>query len=337
MAHMKRKLLRLAVHARRHPYVFALIGFVAGVASFLLVDRQEEMAGMIALFVLASWLWLMLETPIRSLLKRLLGWDLPPTLVRFTTQVVHQESFFFVLPFLLITTTWASGQAVFTGVICLAALISVVDPFYFGWLAKKRWLYLGYHTLALFVVLLTSLPLIFQLTTPQSYAIATSLAMLLAFPSLARVITVGGAARAAGLMGLTLTLAATAWFGRLAVPPATLWLTEGQITRTVDRTNRSPGNGLTEISVDRLNSQGIFAYTAIRAPRGLNERVYHQWIHEGQAYDKIALDISGGREAGYRAWTRKNSFPADPKGRWRVQVTTEAGQMIGTIRFRVTD
>ena len=53
--------------------------------------------------------------------------------------------------------------------------------------------------------------------------------------------------------------------------------------------------------------------------------------------DRIALDISGGREAGYRAWTHKRNFPAQPAGRWRVRVVTEAGQMIGMLRFRVTE
>ncbi|MNY78179.1 hypothetical protein D3C86_2183290 [compost metagenome] len=52
--------------------------------------------------------------------------------------------------------------------------------------------------------------------------------------------------------------------------------------------------------------------------------------------DRIALDIRGGREAGYRAWTHKQNFPPNPAGKWQVQVLTEAGQVIGTLRFEVT-
>jgi hypothetical protein len=262
---------------------------------------------------------------------------MPPSLLRFTTQLVHQESYFFVLPFFVISTTWASPQLVFTGVLALAALISIIDPLYYGWLARRRWLYMAYHTLALFVVLLTVLPIIFYLTTAQSYAIATSLAMLLAFPSLTRVITVVGVTRTAGLIGLTMMLAASAWLGRIAVPPVTLRLTQGAITQDVDRESRSPGKGVKHISVQALAEQGIFAYTAIRAPRGLHERIYHEWILDGETYDTIPLDISGGREAGYRAWTHKTTFPDNPRGKWQVRITTEAGQMIGEIRFRVSD
>ncbi|MNT98741.1 hypothetical protein D3C72_2413920 [compost metagenome] len=60
------------------------------------------------------------------------------------------------------------------------------------------------------------------------------------------------------------------------------------------------------------------------------------WRFNGREVDRIALNIHGGREAGYRAWTHKQNFPGNPAGRWQVQVLTEAGQMIGTLRFRVT-
>ncbi|TVP58137.1 MAG: DUF2914 domain-containing protein [Halomonadaceae bacterium] len=337
MAILKQRLLRLGVHLRRHPYLFALIGFIGGIASFALVERQDDMAGLIALFMLASWLLLVLETPVRKLMKWLFRLDMPPSLVRFTTQLVHQESYFFVLPFFLITTTWASSQVIFTALLILAALISIIDPIYYGWLARRRWLFLAYHALALFVLLLTALPIIFHLSTPDSYAIATVVSVLFALPSLLRAIPVGGVKGAASLMAMVVVLGSAAWLGRAAVAPATLWLTEGSITHTVDRQQKSAGEGRQQFNVAQLTEQGIFAYTAIRAPLGLNERIYHQWRHQGQIVDQIPLDIHGGREDGYRAWTRKESFPADPRGQWQVRVKTEAGQQVGQLRFTVTD
>ena len=82
---------------------------------------------------------------------------------------------------------------------------------------------------------------------------------------------------------------------------------------------------------------GLYAYTAINAPRGLDERIYHVWQFNGQEVDRIALDIHGGRKEGYRAWTHKQNFPPDAAGRWQVQVLTEDGQVIGVLRFKVTD
>ena len=48
------------------------------------------------------------------------------------------------------------------------------------------------------------------------------------------------------------------------------------------------------------------------------------------------LDITGGRDAGYRAWSHKLVFPPYPAGKWQVQVVTESGRLIGLTRFTVT-
>lgn len=183
---------------RRYPGVVALFGFVSGVASFVLVDRQAGLAKVVALIMLVSWVWLMLEKPLRRAIHRLFGWDMPPPLLHYATQLVHQESLFFIVPFFFITTTWHSGQAVFTLLLGAAALVSLVDPLYYRWLARKRWLYLAFHSLTLFAALLTALPIMFHLSTPQSYQLALVIAVLLAIPSLGGALPVPGLAPRAG-------------------------------------------------------------------------------------------------------------------------------------------
>jgi len=333
----KWKILKAVAHARRHPYVFAIIGFASGLASFLLVDRQEKAAGLIAVLMLAGWVWLLLEEPIRRFVRLITGFSIPPTLIRFTTQVVHQESFFFVLPFFAITTTWTSPQTLFTVMIGIAGLISIIDPVYHGRLAKHRWIYLAYHCLALSVVLLTALPIIVHLTTWETYAITTALTVVLALPSIIQIVPLGGAVKGAGMVGIVLLLGVLAWVARPAVPPATLWLTDSTITHVVDKNDLAAGRSLRDPSAEAVLERGLYAYTAIRAPRGLHENVYHEWIHEGHAYDRIPLEVTGGRKAGYRAWTHKMVFPPHPEGEWRVRVTTESGQMLGEIRFRISE
>jgi len=287
--------------------------------------------------MLVSWLWLILETLLRQRIAQWFGFELPPPLLRYATQMIHQESLFFVLPFFFITTTWNSGQALFSGLLGGAALVSIIDPLYNKWLAPRRWLFLAYHSLALFAVLLTALPIILKLTTPQSYQLALAAAVLLSFPSLFAIIPVQRWWRGVLLVGLTLALGATGWLARVWVPPATLWLTEVAVSGEFDNRKRAPGQTLELIAVAQLRSQGLFAYTAINAPRGLNERIYHVWRHNGREVERIALDIQGGRKQGYRAWTHKQNFPSDVAGRWQVQVLTEAGQMLGVLRFKVVE
>ncbi|MBF8642200.1 MULTISPECIES: DUF5924 family protein [Pseudomonas] len=320
----------------RYPRLIALAGFVSGVCSFLLVDRQHGFAKVMAIVMLASWLWLMVENVLRQWVTRRFGWNLPPGLFRYATQMIHQESLFFVLPFLFVTTTWNSGQAIFTGLLAAMAVVSIVDPLYYKALSSRRWIFLGYHTLTLFAVLLTSLPIILQLTTTQSYRLALGVAVLLSFPSILVALSIRRLWQWPVVLGLSLMVGGLGWVLRTWVPPATLWLTDVAVTSSFDNLKREPGKSLKKISAVQLRSQGLYAYTAINAPRGLSERIYHVWLHNGDEVDRIPLEISGGREAGYRAWTHKQNFPSDVAGRWQVQIITEDGQMIGTLRFEVT-
>lgn len=339
---LKRTLSRLYALAarliRRYPGMVALFGFASGVASFVLVDRQAGLAKVVSLVMLVSWVWLMLENTLRRAIYRWFGWELPAPLVHYATQMVHQETLFFIIPFFFVTTTWNSGQAAFTTLLGCAALVSLVDPLYYRWLARRRWLYLGFHVLTLFAVMLTALPIIFHLSTPQSYQLALGIAVVLAIPSLGGLFPSGSAwRRAFSVLGLVVVVGAIGWFGRTWVPPATLWLTEVAVTKRLDNAAREPGERVRQLSLAELHGNGLYAYTAINAPRGLKERIYHEWWHEGRRVDRIALNISGGRENGYRAWTHKRNFPGEAVGKWRVRVVTEAGQMIGTLRFRVTN
>ncbi|MQT71814.1 DUF2914 domain-containing protein, partial [Pseudomonas sp. FSL R10-0071] len=126
---------------KRYPGLIALFGFCSGVGSFILVDRQQGMARWIAVILLVSWVWLMLENTLTQWFARVFKREIPPPLLRYATQMIHQESLFFVLPFFFITTTWNSGQLVFTGLLGAAALVTITDPLYYKWLAPRRWLY----------------------------------------------------------------------------------------------------------------------------------------------------------------------------------------------------
>ncbi|AYC30949.1 DUF2914 domain-containing protein [Pseudomonas cavernae] len=333
----KTRLFALLAFVQRYPGLVAAAGFVSGVASFILVDRQAKFAPLIAVLLLISWLWLMLEGLFTRVFARLFGRPIPQPLLRYATQLIHQESLFFVLPFFFVTTTWNSSQALFTGLLGLCGLVTIIDPLYYKWLAPRRWLYLAVHTLALFAALLAALPIIFQLTTSQSYQLALGAAVLLSFPSLLVTFPMQRWWRGLALIGLTLALGAAGWLLRSWVPPATLWLSEVAVTSQLDSHNRAPGESLKQVSAAQLRSAGLYAYTAINAPRGLEERIFHVWRRNGQEVDRIALDIHGGRKDGYRAWTHKQNFPAQVAGRWQVQVVTDNGQLIGVLRFEVTD
>jgi len=329
-------LFRLGALITRWPKLMALVGFISGAASYLLVENREAFAQVIAVLMLVSWLWLVLENWLRAGILRRFGFDIPPTAMRFATQMVHQESLFFALPFFLAVTNWSHGQALFTAVLMLCALISIIDPIYYNHLAPRRPLFVSFHAFALFAVLLIVLPLILYLTTEQTLALALGMALLLSLPSLS-LLSHGNWRRLPMLLLVLLVLGVGIWSVRSWIPPAALQMISIVLTLEIDQEKMVPGEALTQFDMTTLNQNGLYVWTAVRAPRGLKEQIHHVWTHEGTVVDRIHLDIQGGREAGYRAWSHKLNFGAGSAGRWQVRVITDSGQLIGLARFTVTD
>ena len=86
--------------------------------------------------------------------------------------------------------------------------------------------------------------------------------------------------------------------------------------------------------------ESAYAYSAIFAPSGLSTLVLHEWqrydvpTKRWVTTDTLRFSILGGRDGGYRG----NSIKTDPTaGRWRVNVITLHGQLIGRISFTVID
>lgn len=334
-AFLLKLLTRLAKLIQKHPGLVAAFGFASGLASFFLVERNESLAQIIALLMLASWVWLILERWLRAGIIKRFGFKMPPAVMRFATQMVHQESLFFTLPFFLAATTWNHGQAFFTILLLICALISLIDPIYYNWLAPKRGLFVTFHALTLFAVLLVVNPLLLNLNTGQSLILALFLALLFSLPSLRGFLPNGRWWRLPLISLMLLVMATGTWQVRSWIPPAALRMTDISLSQQMDREQRTPGDSIQSIDAASLHQDGLYAWTAVRAPRGLNERIHHLWLLNGKEVDRITLDIIGGRDEGYRAWTHKLNFPTHSEGNWQVRVVTDSGQLIGLVRFTV--
>ncbi len=332
----KALIMCLIALAQRYPWAIALFGFVSGTASYFLVERSTQLAQFLTVLLLLSWLFLIIEKGLRASFSKHFGVEFPPAAIHYLTQLVHQESLFFTLPFFLAVTTWDHGQSVFTLLLMGCALISVIDPLYYQKLAKRRELFLLFHAFALFAMLVVALPIILQLTTTESLAWALLIALLLSLPSLARVFLYEHWWRLPVLILLLLVLAGGLWQSRSWIPPAALRLTEISLSQEVDREKLSHSRDIERISASELK-QGLYAWTAVSAPRGLQDNIHHVWLQNGKEIDRITLEIKGGREEGYRAFSHKTQFPEDPVGRWQIRVVTDSGQLIGLARFTVTD
>lgn len=89
-----------------------------------------------------------------------------------------------------------------------------------------------------------------------------------------------------------------------------------------------------------LPGQSVYVYTSIFAPSGLSTQILHEWQYDDPSTGKwvteatIEYPIVGGRDGGYEGYSQL----LDPApGKWRVQVVTQYGQLIGQISFTVVD
>ncbi|GHB07110.1 DUF5924 family protein [Salinicola rhizosphaerae] len=326
---------RIIARVRPYLWLWPPIAFVLGLLGFFLVNRQQWLGAVLAVGLLLTWVLLIAESLVSKWLSRQ-GRDsgLPRAVATFIAQMVHQETLFFSLPFFLATTIWTSGQALFTGLLIVCAILAILDPLYFGLSNRHRWLYFLLHALCMFVVMLVTLPIMLSLTTGQSLLLSILAMMFFSLPSVIGLLRPSGLVRWLAMIGLLVVLGGTAWIGRTWIPPATLWLSGSALSPAFDTQARTPSGRMT-LTPQQLTSRGLYVYTAIRAPRGLREKIYHVWRHDGEAVERIALIIHGGRDQGYRAWTHKQNFSGDVAGRWQVDVMTATGQRIGSVRFTV--
>jgi len=321
----------------RFRYVWPLVSVSLGLASFLLIERREGMARWLAALLIAGWALILLESMVGRLVARLRPrWGrASPWLMRFLIQGLHQETFFFSLPFFLHTTTWTSPQALFTLAVGSGALISSWDTLYYLRVTARSWSFLAFHAFSVYVAMLVMLPLLLHIDTHDTLAWSAAAVALLAVPSLAEAFGPRGLRLWLLSFGTAALLGGAAWFAKPLIPPATLWVRSAVITRSIDVEARKPGPALQRIALADLGDGGLYAYSAIRAPRGLEEKIYHRWLRDGWEVDRIALHIEGGREQGYRAWTHKQDFTSNPRSDWQVQIVTESGQLIGRVAFRI--
>ena len=318
----------------RWPWLLPAISFAAGWLGFALVQRGEAMARTIATIVLFSWPWLLAVNVLGGWLVRMSGGRLSPKLLDFVTQSLQQEVLFFALPFLVGATQRDVGQIVFTALVAAGALVSTIDPIYHRHIAAHPGMSVAFHAFCTFVASLVVLPMAAAMPLEDALPIAIVISgvwILLGLPRLlASIRDHRWRALVIPALGVVLVLL---WQFRGHVPAAGLSLKNSRITQSLE--GLRPGPVFKRIDVASLRANGAIAFVSIRAPTGLSQTVVFEWWHRGERLDQVTADIQGGSEFGWRTFTRKRSFPQDPRGRWRVDVLTPQGQLICRLLFLV--
>jgi hypothetical protein len=326
-------LRRFARWHQKLPWLLPLTSFIAGWIGFAMVRRGADWARLVAMLALLGWPWLLIEPVVRRLLdrrRRRLG----TFVVNFVSQSLQQELLFFSLPFVIGATQSDVGQIAFAGFVGAAAVVSTIDPLYERLIAKRAARRLLFHAYCSWIAALVVLPMV--LLVPLEKALPMSLAtvvvwLVLTFPLSWHSLR-NWRARTAWLASV-IVVPIVVWELRAQVPAAGLAVTRARITQSIN--GLDPGPGVDSIARSALD-QGVVAFAVIRAPAGLTQTVIFEWHHNRET-ERIPEEIHGGSTSGWRAFSRKQSFPDDVLGAWTVDLLTPQGQLLKRLRFNIVD
>lgn len=130
------------------------------------------------------------------------------------------------------------------------------------------------------------------------------------------------------------------------IPPIPLSLKDAAVGHSVSASNGAYTILMEEESflqrimpgqtIHKKSGGAVAVYTAIFAPGDLKTDIYHHWQRKENgkwvSKDKLSYGISGGRKEGFRGYSIKSDAP---EGKWRVDVETGRGQVLGRVRFKV--
>lgn len=323
---------RAAALMNRVPWLLPLLSFLAGWLSFVMVRRGADLARLIALLALIGWGWLLIEPLVRRAIEKRRQ-RLGNFIVNFVSQSLQQELLFFCLPLLIGATQLDVGQIAFTSLAAIAAVLSTIDPLYERYIAARAARRLTFHAFCSWITALVVLPMVLRLPLERALplsleAVAASLVLTLPL-SLA---SLKGWPRKLGWIAGIVVVPLLLWELRGQVPAAGLAVTSARITQSVE--DLTPGEPVKTLTTAEL-SQGVIAFAAIRAPAGLAQTVVFEWHFRGE-FERIESRIQGGSKTGWRTYSRKQLFPADSRGKWRVDILTPQGQLLKRLQFTVS-
>ncbi len=305
-----------------------------GIGGAVLMHRTPERAWLVVVASIAGWVALV----VFNLAER--AWSRADKTVtkrgaRFalllSNQMAMQQALLFPLPFYVKAANLPHvqlGHVVFFLVYAGALAVVMWDPLFERAMSSVAAAF-ALQAFAVFVGLDMVLPVlglsngVALVVAGAATGIGVPLLVLLLRPRSStvvrdRVVAVSGAVVVVVLLRLAAPL----------VPPAPLELKSVAVGTNVEHRELVGSGGAFD------HPAALYCHSAIAAPLGLKDALVHVWKRDGKPYDAVTLDVRGGRQAGFRTWSRET---APKPGRYRCTVETSSGQVLGGVSVDVRD
>ena len=251
--------------------------------------------------------------------------------VNFFNKNLYQQVLFFILPIYYGSATLTSGNFIFVVLLAISALLSTLDVVYDRHLSVRRSLTALFFAFNLFALINVMLPVLWSIGNNWATRVSAILAALGFLTILAPFSEIKR--RQYAFAGVTiLSLVVVAEWARPFIPPAPLHLVAGQFGAGYQAESKSLEPVLTVAGPGR--DRRLHVITAIKAPLGLRETVQHRWYKNSRlVWASPFIQVTGGREQGFRLWTNYQFDVLEPGAVIRVDAVTEGGQLIGRARL----
>ena len=304
----------------------------SGTGTLLLFRRGIEYFPWFVGYLLLLWLSaVVLAHSRRALAAR--GRRVVGLVVDYTVQTLTHGLLLFLLPIYYASTTLTSRNVSFLVLLAAAALLTTIDPWYRRTIARFQWVELFLFGFGLFASLNVAFPLL-RVRSSWGLHLSGFLSVLALTPVFRRPgIPWRNAILRVGVCSISTAI--LLWPVRDWIPPVPLRLARATLAKDV--TDLEPDLPISQISAADLREWGTLAcFTAVDAPAGLREPIYHVWRRNGAVVARVALSpIRGGRLGGFRTYSRKLDLGEGPAF-WSVDVLTAHDQLIGRVFLTVT-
>jgi len=251
--------------------------------------------------------------------------------VNYFNKNFYQQVLFFILPIYFGSATASSGNFIFVLLLAISAVLSTLDVVYDRHLSVRRSLTACFFAFNLFALINVMLPVLWSIGNGWATRVSAVFAAL-GFATIFQPFSQVRHRQYIVAVGTALLLLALVELLRSYIPPVPLRVRAGQFGGDYQPETKSVAPVLTEVEPGK--GRRLHVVTPIKAPLGLKEKVQHRWYKNGRLiWDSSFIQVTGGREQGFRLWTNYLFTIIEPGDIVRVDARTEGGQLIGRVHL----